>query len=230
MDGGAGDGVKRTRTAWTLAQKREICEYARDNPGKSHSEIARDLSERWDAPLSRPVVAKTLKESEAWLALGGGPRRGIKRRRAPAHEAVEEALDEWYSAQRSPPTDARVVARALEISSEVGGETKKRFRASRCWLARWKARRAARERPESPPDVVGKGAVAEASVGVEDALRAVEVLKRHVRDNSDGDALRRRADVGWLDDLATRVEYAAVVREAEARANSTTTTDDRGRT
>lgn len=207
------------RTAWTLAQKREVCEYARDNPGKSHSDIARDLSSRWGvpthAPLSRPVVAKTLRDRDAWLVLDNKARPEIKRRRAPAYEEMERALDEWYAATRPYPSDARVMERALEIASEVGGETGEKFRASRSWLARWKARRAAREPRESPCDDRAKGT---APVGVDEALRALDVLRRHVCENSDGHALRRRADDRWLDDLAARVELAAALRDARVEA------------
>jgi hypothetical protein len=133
-------GSKAKRNAYTAAQKKELCLFARSNPTLHQGDIAEHFSKEWKTSVDRTWVCKVLKAANKWVH-GDAP-ANQKRARKAKFEELERGRMAWFKALRAQGAvvqDSLLVKKARELAGKLG-LTEEEFGASNGWLEGFKKR------------------------------------------------------------------------------------------
>ncbi|CAB5369969.1 unnamed protein product [Rhizophagus irregularis] len=135
---GKGKEVKKAskRKSLSFVQKKELCEWKRDNPSYNQN----DLAKKYD--ISKPQVSRILKEKEKWLCIDIANKElsNQKRDRGAKFPEIESALYLWMQqalASNLTITGDILKAKALNFATQLQTTT---FTASDGWLSKFKKR------------------------------------------------------------------------------------------
>ena len=143
---------RRKRVMIAAKQKHEICIYAVQNPKMSCSQIAADMSLKYNINLKRRTIQDIVAERDYWLNPELAVSKRTRRTRG-RFEQLENQLFLWYSqqlrrAERVKPAAIRHQAQAI---AEELGETE--FSATQKWLTKFKARFKITAKTEKEPEL-----------------------------------------------------------------------------
>ncbi|KAK6966061.1 tigger transposable element-derived protein 4 [Biomphalaria glabrata] len=133
--------AKRKIFCLNVEQKREICMYHIENPGKTQKEIAEVFSAKFGDVVGRRTIGDILANMQRWM-IEVTHSGSAKRLRCAKYGRLEEALQLWYAdARMTNPviSDSVLREKAKEIGSELGIDDPK-FQYSNGWLHRFKNR------------------------------------------------------------------------------------------
>ncbi|PCH40002.1 CenpB-DNA-bind-domain-containing protein [Wolfiporia cocos MD-104 SS10] len=125
----------RKQRLWSIDRKK-ICEYHKNNPGKKQEEIAREFN------VERSTVSKILKEKDRWLNVKDDEKLLVSKYRPSKFPHLESQLESWLqecSRNEILLTDALIRTQAKKVALELG-LTEDKFKASSGWVENFKAR------------------------------------------------------------------------------------------
>jgi hypothetical protein len=126
---------KRKLFCLNVEQKKEICVYHNNNPGKTQNEIAVVFSAKFGDTVSRRSMGDILANKQKWMdaVIQAIPTKKLK---CAKHETLEEALQIWFANARSQNvilTDAILREKAKKFGKEFG-IIEAEFKYSNGWL------------------------------------------------------------------------------------------------
>jgi hypothetical protein len=130
------DKKTKKRKSLSFAEKKELCEWKRDNPSYNQE----DLSNKFD--ISVPQVCRILKEKDKWLSIDVSNKKfsNQKRDRGAKFPEIESALCLWMQqalASNLTITGDILKSKALNFATMLQITT---FTASDGWLTKFKKR------------------------------------------------------------------------------------------
>jgi hypothetical protein len=113
---------KTTRNAISNDQKREICQYKKDNPRAKNVEIISHFEKKLNRQFGRSTMTEILQNSTLYLT-NFNSNNEFRMRKA-AHPELEDALHIWYCHKRSkclPISDDLLIDKAKFYGNEFYG-------------------------------------------------------------------------------------------------------------
>ena len=134
---------KRKRTEISVAVKKALCQFKKQNPKCSQDRAAQFIKETYDVSIGRSTVSDILKCSEKWLNYDCESRSEEKATRVtqPRHCQLEDALFMWFTnaeAHNLAMSDELLCLKAKELGDQLDI---KDLAYSRGWLCNFKKRR-----------------------------------------------------------------------------------------
>src|SRR6185437_15069533 len=84
----------KKRAQLSIDNKREICEYARQRPTLSHTDISHYFNEKFNLSIDRSTVSKILSNKEKWLNTQTTKRNSSTfRQRSVKHPKLDKAME-----------------------------------------------------------------------------------------------------------------------------------------
>ncbi|XP_055863545.1 uncharacterized protein LOC129922277 isoform X4 [Biomphalaria glabrata] len=133
--------AKRKLFSLNVEQKREICIYHIENPGKTQKQIAEFFCAKFGEVVGKRTIGNILANIQLWMNQVTHP-GSAKRLRYAKYGRLEEALQLWYADARMTNleiSDSVLKEKAKEIGSELGMDDLK-LKYSNGWLHRFKNR------------------------------------------------------------------------------------------
>ncbi|KAK0065151.1 tigger transposable element-derived protein 4 [Biomphalaria pfeifferi] len=133
--------AKRKLFSLNVKQKREICIYHIENPGKTQKQIAEFFCAKFGEVVGKRTIGNILANMQLWMNQVTHP-GSAKRLRYAKYGRLEEALQVWYADARMTNleiSDSVLKEKAKEIGSELGMDYLK-LKYSNGWLHRFKNR------------------------------------------------------------------------------------------
>jgi len=132
---------KTTRNAISNDQKREICQYKKDNPKAKNVELISHFEKKFNRQFGKSTMTEILQNSSLYLT-NFNSNNQFRMRKA-AHPELEDALHIWYCDKRSkclPISDDLLTDKAKYFGSEFYGLHNVDFKYSTGWLGNFKDR------------------------------------------------------------------------------------------
>ena len=133
----------KKRVQLSIDNKREICEYAKQNSTLNHADIAKHFNDKYNFNMNRSTVTKILAKKEKWLnILSTKQDPSTVRQRSVKYPRLNKAMELWVNqaiAMNLPLSDQILQEKGLEFAESFNIEDDD-IRCSNGWVYKFKKR------------------------------------------------------------------------------------------